>query len=48
MRFGGRRVDLPIEINTNAIKAILQHGVLEITMPKTAAVAPKRVPLSVK
>lgn len=41
-------VDLPIEINANAIKAVLQHGVLEITLPKTAAVAPKKVPLSVK
>lgn len=41
-------LDLPIEVTTNAIKAVLQHGVLEITMPKTAAVAPKKVPLSVK
>ncbi len=41
-------LDLPIEVKTNAIKAVLQHGVLEITMPKTAAVAPKKVPLSVK
>lgn len=41
-------LDLPIEINTNAMKAVLQHGVLEITMPKIEAVAPKKVPLSVK
>jgi HSP20 family protein len=41
-------LDLPVEVNTNAIKAGLQQGVLEITMPKTAAVAPKKVALSVK
>lgn len=41
-------VDLPIEINNDTVRAVLQHGVLEITMPKTAAVVPKKVPLSVK
>lgn len=41
-------LELPVEVNASAVKAVLQHGVLEITMPKIAGVAPKKVPLSVK
>lgn len=40
--------DLPVDVNSNAIKATLQHGVLEIKLPKSETAAPKKIPLSVK
>ncbi len=38
-----RRFTLPENVQTDAIKAKFTHGVLEVSIPKQAVVAPKRV-----
>ena len=38
-----RRFTLPDNVQTDAIKAKFTHGVLEVSIPKQAVVAPKRV-----
>ena len=38
-----RRFTLPEHVQTDAIKAKFTHGVLEVSIPKQAVVAPKRV-----
>ncbi len=38
-----RRFSLPENVQADAIKAKFTHGVLEVSIPKQAAVAPKRV-----
>ena len=38
-----RRFQLPDNVQADAIKAKFTHGVLEVSIPKQAAVAPKRV-----
>jgi HSP20 family protein len=45
-RMGGqfsRSVTLPVEIDTEKCEAKFEHGVLRLTLPKTAAHQPKRI-----
>lgn len=42
-----RTVDLPVEIDADAVKAEYKHGILRITLPKAAAAKPKQFSVSV-
>jgi HSP20 family molecular chaperone IbpA len=36
---------LPVEVDTDAAKAVFKDGVLEVTLPKTAAAKGRNVPI---
>jgi HSP20 family protein len=42
-----RSIELPIEIDANGVQAAYQHGLLMVTLPKTAAAKPKQITVSV-
>lgn len=41
-----RTVDLPVEIDSDQVKADYQDGVLTVTLPKAAAAKPKRIAIA--
>jgi HSP20 family protein len=41
-------IELPGEIDTAAVKAEYQNGVLKVVMPKSEAAKPKRIDVKVK
>jgi HSP20 family molecular chaperone IbpA len=42
----GRSFGVPQTIDPNGIKAHIEHGVLRITLQKSAAAKPRRIPVS--
>ena len=42
-----RRVTLPVPVDADRIEAVAKHGLLTITLPKTADVMPKRIAVKV-
>ena len=42
-----RSVELPIEIDSDQVKAEYKHGLLMVTLPKAAAAKPKQINVSV-
>jgi HSP20 family protein len=42
-----RNIELPIEIDSDHVKAEYQHGLLMVTLPKAAAAKPKQINVSV-
>jgi HSP20 family protein len=42
-----RTVELPIEVDTDQIKAEYKHGLLRVTLPKAAAAKPKQITVTV-
>lgn len=43
-----RRIELPADINVEAVKADFKHGMLEIEAPKVAAIKPSRKKVKVR
>lgn len=41
-----RTIDLPVEIDSDQVKADYRDGVLTVTLPKVAAAKPKRIAIS--
>ena len=42
-----RTVELPVEVDTQGVKAEYKHGVLQLTLPKAAAAKPKQIAVQV-
>jgi HSP20 family protein len=42
-----RNIELPIEIDSDQVKAEYKHGLLMVTLPKAAAAKPKQINVSV-
>ena len=42
-----RTVDLPVEVDADQVKAAYQHGLLMVTLAKTAAAKPKQITVTV-
>lgn len=40
-----RRLKLPFEVDADAVTAELKHGVLHVTLPRSEAVKPRRIPV---
>jgi HSP20 family molecular chaperone IbpA len=41
-----RRFQVPRDIDSSAINAVLENGVLRVTLPKAEAYKPRRIPVS--
>jgi HSP20 family protein len=42
-----RHIELPVEVDDDQVKADYQHGVLTVTLPKTAKARPKHIAVQV-
>lgn len=42
-----RSVRLPLQVNADAIEAVLDNGVLKLTLPKSPEVQPRQIPVRV-
>lgn len=42
-----RTIELPVEVDTDQVKAEYKHGLLMVTLPKAAAAKPKQISVSV-
>ena len=43
-----RSIELPVLVQSDKVSASFKNGVLEITLPKTAEVKPKEIPIDLK
>ena len=42
-----RTIELPVEVDANAVKAEYKHGILMVTLPKVEAAKPKQISVNV-